>query len=354
MQIAQLVPRFLPAVCGVGDYARVLGDTLAQNHDIQSRYLVVSPQWRKDPTLPYDTRPLSAENPDAALLDATRDCGALVVQYSGYGYHKRNTPVWLVRALTRLRRLRPDLIIHVMFHELTTRGGLSSSSFWNWPIQRWVIQRLCALSNTRLFTNTEPYVKDLTRWSDRPVDLWPVYSNLEEPLPTQLPAWEQRRNTLAFFSWDMPRHFRQTIPGILRDAVRKLQVESVTVFRHPLPPDCDLPVPVIKHGVLPSTQVSSLLADCRYVLSVAPTHCPGKSGLLGAYAAHQIAVLLPGGSGDLPDGLTIDHNLFSLETLRERPSDQVSQELARQLQLWYQPHNRARTAQAFADVLTPR
>src|SRR5678809_1449918 len=43
--IVQIVPRFAPAICGVGDYARWLATKLERSHGINTRFVVGDPTW---------------------------------------------------------------------------------------------------------------------------------------------------------------------------------------------------------------------------------------------------------------------------------------------------------------------
>lgn len=356
MHILQLVPRFSPQICGVGDQASILGETLLRDHGVSSRFLVSSSEWlpgpENDPERVAMLRRQSDSALDRQLAHETRGASGLLIHFSGYGYATRGAPLWLARAAGRFRRNHPDIPLHIMFHELSSLGNWRSSSFWNWPLQQWIIARLTRLASGTVFTNREEYARQIREWQPEPaepVQVLPVFSNLGEP--EQLSSWESRESAMAFFGWPIsasrvPEFFER-----LQAAIAALGVKKLYVFRHPLPAGFELPIPVETHEVLPPERISALLGKCRYAFSDYNPQYLGKSSLLAAFAAHGLTTILHQGVGTLPDGLEVRQHVLSVADAQSLQDAHAYQDAANQLQAWYRAHDRRITASVHAAAI---
>ena len=349
--ISQLVPRWSPQICGVGDYARRLGEALEQEEGWKSRYLVASRDWVGPAP---NAAPLDRLHPrllEGQLEEATRATQGLLIHYSGYGYANRGAPFWLIRALLRLRARGRQGPIAVMFHELSSLGSWRSSSFWNWPLQCWILEQLTRLAKV-VVTNREPYASQIRRWrvsESLPVEVLPVFSNFGEP--ADLPAPENREPAMAIFGWSLPAEQIEAFRGALTDSVAKLGAKKLIVLRQALSPEALPQIPTESFGPLPHHEVAAQLRLCRFAFLDYNPLFLGKSGLLASFAAHGLAVVLRHGAGQLPDGLTVGHHVLSAETLGQQPNGASPQTIAENLSEWYRGHNLAATARVYARLL---
>ncbi|CAN5773095.1 hypothetical protein BH11VER1_BH11VER1_10740 [soil metagenome] len=356
MRILQVVPRFPPQLCGVGDQSWLLGETMFRDHGIVSRFLVSSPEWlpqpATDPQLVTALHRQSDSALDLQLAHESKDISGLLIHYSGYGYAKRGAPLWLARAARRFSKNHPGIPLHVMFHELSSRGSWRSSSFWNWPLQQWIVSRLTRLASGTVFTNREDYARQIRAWLPKqttPVQTLPVFSNLGEP--EQLPAWETREQAMAFFGWPIPSSIASQFFQRLRTTIITLGVKKLHVFRHPLPTGFELPIPVETHQVLPPDSISAILNTCRYAFSDYNPFYLGKSSLLATFAAHGLTTILHEGMGVLPDGIKVGQQVLSAADTISLQNVAKFQEVANQLQAWYRTHDRRKTATVYADAI---
>lgn len=356
MRILQLVPSFSPQMCGVGDYASILGETLLRDHGVFSRFLVSSPEWlpgmKTDPQRITALHRQSDSALDQQLAHESRDSSGLLIHYSGYGYARRGAPLWLARTAGRFRRTHPNIPLHIMFHELSSLGNWRSSSFWNWPLQQWIVARLTLLASGTVFTNREDYARQIRGWQSKkvtPVQVLPVFSNLGEP--EQLPSWETNEPAMAFFGWRIPDSKAPEFIQRLRSAINALGVKKLHVFRHPLPAGTELPIPVETHEVLPPDRVSALLSACRYAFSDYNPDFLGKSGLFAAFAAHGLTTILHQGVGSLPDGIKVGKQVLSVADPQTLQNAAGYPEVANHLQTWYRHHDRRTTASVYAEAI---
>jgi len=236
-----------------------------------------------------------------------------------------------------------------MFHEVTARGSWRSSSFWNWPLQRWIVAELVKLSNGSIFTNLDVHsyhIRRIGKMNERTPAVLPVFSNLGE-----MDGDRDREPSLAFFGWDMSPARGSELCDWLAAVIRSFGIRTLQVFRHPLPANCSVSIPVETHGVMEEKAVSAILGRCRYAFHDYIPHFLGKSGLFAAYAAHQLVTILRGGVGDLPGGLRVGHHVLSLADPSTFGDSASRDGVAAALRQWYRPHDRAATATQYATAI---
>lgn len=351
MQILQLIPRRPPPVCGVAEYALHLARTLRDRHRIQTHFISASPRNSpaiEDMEFQVDFLSRPSITPLQQRLLATPKTAGLVLQYSGYGFAPRGAPLWLAIALRQLHRQNRLPPLHIMFHELYSRGSWRTSSFWNWPLQRWVVKELCAIATT-VITNREASAVQLAKF--RPPGksgpkVLPVVSGFGEP--SHLPSYEDRAPSMAYFAWQMSQEQAAFFAPRLKAAMEQTGAAKLVVFRSPLPKAMHPDVPVESHGVLPSAEVSMRLLNCRYAFSDYLPHCLGKSSLYAAYCAHGLATVLHEGHGQLPDGLSVGQHLLSVE---DRSSSPSAMSIAEHANVWYRQHDLVHTANFYSEAI---
>lgn len=350
MKILQIIPRVPPPICGVADYSLNLARALSSQHGIETTFVpgtlpaTGDEKWGEFDAvgvIRHDSRKFASQ-----LIDRSESEG-LILHYSAYGFAKRGTPLWLALALLKLKKVRPAMPIVVMFHELGSRGTTwRSSSYWNWPVQQWIISRLYRTAGA-VVTNRAAYAAELLRNNPghpEKTSVLPVSSGFGEP--ALLRELSQRDNAMAFFGWPMPpAKWASLRPRLLR-AIELSKASKLIVFRHPLPGDFDPGIPTVTHGILPPQEVSTALADCRFAFSdYDPTYL-GKSSLFAAYCAHGLVTFLHEGSGTLEDGIAVGQHVQGLfEPIC--PFESV----ASNAHAWYNLHNISRMGEHFASLI---
>ncbi|MEO5714670.1 MAG: hypothetical protein ABIT37_14380, partial [Luteolibacter sp.] len=125
------------------------------------------------------------------------------------------------------------------------------------------------------------------------VGLLPVFSNVGEP--AQCLPGEQRASQLAIFGSEEWRRLAVSRDlDALAAACRALAIDQIVDIGPGSIPHPDLPdIQWIVTGPLPAKEVSRWLARCRAGFSSYPSHCFGKSGIIAAYMAHGLPLVVP-------------------------------------------------------------
>jgi hypothetical protein len=276
----------------------------------------------------------------------------VVLHYSGYGYAKRGAPLWLVAAVRRFRSLCPETRWITMFHELHASGPVTSSAFWMQPLQRWVVRRLCQLSDVARTSNEimhrilEPMVGPRTVLCP-PL---PVFSNLGES--AERTPWSQREHRLVIISsnlggGDPGGRFWER----LRLDLHLLGIQQVTLVGRPLQPPAWPEVTFSQPGFLDAAEAARLLRSSTYGYAMLSPLLLAKSGVFAAFAAHGVVPVLPEAEAVLPDGLSSGTHFLCPQRMSGAVESLPMDTLSEAIWQWYHPHNLAHTAAAYAKDL---
>jgi hypothetical protein len=350
--LMQIVPRLPPATCGLGDHALLLADQW-KRHVISSCFLVADPTWHPPvPAIAWQARCMNRKS--TAWLEETvalKPAG-VVLHYSGYGYARRGAPLWLVAAVRRFRSWHPETRWITMFHELHASGPVTSSAFWMQPLQRWVVRRLCQLSDVARTSNEimqrilEPMVGPQTVL----LPPLPVFSNLGESADRT--PWSQREHRLVLFSsnlggGDPGSRFWER----LRLDLQVLGIQQVTLVGRPVQTPDWPEVTFSQPGFLDAAGAAALLRSSAYGYAMLSPLLLAKSGVFAAFAAHGVVPVLPEADALLPDGLRSGTHFFCPQRM-SGPVESLQMEMVcAAIWQWYQPHNLAHTATAYAEDL---
>ncbi len=351
MSIVHLVPRLPPPVCGVGDYSLRLGAQLEAGHGIRSHFMTADDVKRA--TGSGGGVDAAAQNLEACLK--AHHCAGqpmtLLLEYSGYGYAKRGAPVWLARAVKKLRLQVPSLRVVSMFHELFATGAPTSSAFWTSLIQRWVAATV-AKSSDEVVTNRQPSAQWLSRHTRQrgPVHVRPVFSNFGEPQEVGPP--DQRLPQLLAFG--RGGGYSAQVWSDLASSMTALKVGKLVMVSHPVPiPDAfrsRFSVEIL--GELDAGAMSQVLSASRFGLLDYNPDFLGKSGILAAYAAHGVLPLFSLGAGDLPDGLRQSVHYLNMQGVQsDGATADLCQEIQQSLGSWYAPHAVKPTAEMYSRLI---
>jgi len=269
----------------------------------------------------------------------------VVLQFSGYGFEKRGTPMWLLRALEK--RNKDINSFGIFFHELYAFGPPWSSSFWLSPVQRYIARRLAELSDFWM-TNREGSAVWLCRHAgDKPHRVLQVFSNVGEMAAYQrgrlpwvvvfggagLRQATYRRAGQVLFEWAAKTGLAiQDIGPCLPDGPLKAQLAAAGVTQH---------------GPLPAEAVSVLLGQAMFGLVVYPVDYVAKSGVFAALCAHGVAPILLSDLYRPADGLVPgQHYLTGLAGALDDAST-----IGEAAWTWYQGHTVADHAKALLTLI---
>jgi hypothetical protein len=368
--LIHVVPQLPPAVCGIGDYATVVGNRMEKlSTDIRCQYLGAGHRASELIDTPATYRGLERQYADRFWrvaeeitneLDA--DAIALIVNYSGYGYDATGAPAWLAKALEARAAYLPDCRIITFFHELFATGLPWQRAFWTSRAQRHVAERIARASD-QVLTNRAASAHWLEQVSGRPegsVSYLPVPSNVGEP--EAIVPWSQRDDIAVLFGSErFKRSFLVRQPAETIRLCNKLRIETLIDIGQPTtfncPPFTEAGLNVEQLGFFNAKDIGPYLARARVAFV---DYFPGyfsKSGVLAAAAAHGTPPIMYQSSG-ASDGLEFGNNLVSFRDALTLTDDRLAQLLDRtsiSIYRWYRPHNsiehaRRQMAACFAEV----
>ena len=297
-RLIHIAPQLPPNLNGVGDYAVVLGRRVAEQTDgrVQSAYVSAGIAGGEPPHPSLDHVDLAGQPSAGALCQAVRSCAegaeraCVLLHYVGYGYQRRGCPLWLVRALRRLRSKRRELRLVTMFHELyATSRKPWTSVFWLSPAQRYVAARLARLSDG-LMANLASSAGWLRgQVNGQPVRFSPTFSNVGEPeaLPDD---GEREPHAVAFGAASRRSALYEQHGAALSQALKRIGVEKIVDIGPPVSETSlrSLTLPVERAGFLPAEEVSRRMKRTSVGVLRYDLNCMTKSGIVASYAAHGL------------------------------------------------------------------
>ena len=338
-QVVHLVPE---APGGIRDYAENIRRVWSRS-GIECRILALAQRA-------VATSPLWSQLDEPQARGTGAIC--LVVHYSGYGYSSRGLCGWLNQQLADAREhFGPRLRIVVMFHELYASGPPWRSAFWLQGRQERIAAQLANLSDVTM-TNTGVHARWLEQHlgHGRSVTVWPVFSNVGEPL-SLAPHGARPRRLVVFGSestrkralQQVHRHSSQLADLGIDELVEVGAGRGVGAW----PP----PLRASFAGRLEESALGDLLAQSAFGLIEYPLHCMGKSTVFAAYAAHGCVILNAGTSREAADGLTPGEHFLSLDPRRRGvPNAEELRRIALNAKGWYDQHTLAVQTAALAET----
>lgn len=258
-----------------------------------------------------------------------------LLHYSGYGFSKRGSPLWLLNKIQTDRPLIKSL--GIFFHELYAFGPPWGSAFWLSPMQRHIARRLAEISDFWI-TNSEASAKWLCQFAgDKPYAVLPVFSNVGE----MLAYTPERAPKIVVFGG---AHLRtKTYRAAGSTLFTWAQKQGLAI--HDIGPTIHDPTistlfqreGVVQHGRLNSNAVSSHLADAMFGILAYQADCTAKSGVFAAFCAHGVCPVLIANNFNSADGLIANqHYIADIPRLGLRVND--SKDISSRAWYWYQPH----------------
>ena len=182
---------------------------------------------------------------------------------------------WLPEVLAKWKAKYPAGRLLIFFHELPGKFPIASRHYWINLCNRRIIRKLARLADV-IVTNTSDHATKIMKISGRAdVHLAPVGSNILAPdnLSQQRVRTEFVIFGLPFSRWQTLQMFDAEIRSWQRDGcLTKLHLvgprdEKFDLRSEELIAAWPDPHVVIRHGILPSLEVSKLLAGAQFALT---------------------------------------------------------------------------------------
>jgi len=355
MEIIQIVPKFLPATCGIGDQSRILGDRLQNSLDCRSCYLVAGHENQQH-TYSREDVAILKRHESTSLLRLIENCApkaeAVILHWSGYGYERHGCPWWLGAAIAKFAARRDRPLLLTMFHESFANGPVFSPLFFWSKIQRFIVKRI-ASSSDGVRTNCSAILQWLAAHSghaSEDIPCLPVFSNLGESRQLVKLADRRRAIFVPHTSAANSRNFWIQVA----QAARLTKCSEVITTN----PATDLTIATIgpdianRHiGWLSAAEYSQNLERCRFAILDYNPDCLGKSSILAAMAAHgTVPIILDGGTRE-SDGMAEGRNYLSPRSIAHGVSESACQPVSNSIHEWYQSHNVEATAFNFLEQI---
>lgn len=352
-RVLQILPRTEGPVCGISDYGWLLAQELRDGHDIHSSFLSIgagnSLRHRTAEFAIFDLPHATADAVVSFLKSSEGQFHAVLLHMSAYGFQKRGVPLWLASVWRRIfsDRKRPALL--TMFHELSASGPPTTSAFWLRPLQQHVL-RVLARCSDGVRTNRTAYADWLCQvcgpeWRDIPV--MPVFSNMGEAVAPAIDAGERFYQMTVFAST-----MGAASGPLLAEICRQQKIRRVGWIGAGEAPALGAGVQTHRLSHLPADETGAWFREHGVAFTAYNPDFLAKSGIFAAFAAHQVAVLLPTSQAELPDHLRAGEHFIPAVGTSSVSWEEQAGRASSGLRQWYRPHDlKATTASYAAQML---
>jgi hypothetical protein len=291
-----------PAVCGLGDYSRLLLSTLKL--DPPPRILVAN-----------GAAETNAMNPEWPVVQLKRSAGdvirrleeygatRVVLGYVGYGFQSRGCPLWLLAGLRKWKQRNPGGRLVLTLMELWFTPAFWKPDFLLQRLHRRSLRRL-AMAADKVFVSTEGYA-GMMRDCIPPerLRIVPVGSNIVAHVPPDSVPRHPGRWILFGRQGSRIVALKRLGPWLAKfhgsGRVRLLQIagareseeanqEEDQLVRRALPANAFQILDLV-----PSAELSRLLLEAEMALCGQVPGAYGKSSIFMAYASHGLNILAP-------------------------------------------------------------
>jgi len=335
-----ITTRLPPQVCGIGTYSWLLHQHWPG--DLSSaQFLVVAGAVESASALQISN--VSEFNGRAAKLVRSLDRmgpADLFLHYAGRAYHRYRCPIWLPSVLAKWKTKFRSGRLLVFFHELPSNFPVTSRRYWIDMCNRRVIRKLSKIADA-VVTNTSEHARKLGQISGRADIHWlPVPSNI---LGTPVSPGPRVRTEFVIFGLPFGRW--QTLQ-LFAAEIRSWQENGHLTRLHLIGPrdqkfDAQSdrlingwrnPNIVMRHGMLPTADISKLLTRAQFGLSNATVENWSKSTVFMAFASHGCAIVSKARSETAPLRFAVAPD--EVPTM----SDVDLGEKTKALRQWYEQH----------------
>lgn len=294
--VVMICPGLAPGSGGLADYSLRVSQKMSASANL--RFVLPAGDANAE-EIPQSQPVAIIERNSASLLAALPSRGgAVLLQYSAYGYDRVGYPRWLLRGLREWKGRSQGRLV-VMFHEIWTFWPVLNKNYFVQRLHRGEIRRLLE-DVDHAFTSTASQAEHLRRLSSRAIEVLPVGSNVR---PDPEPGDERSAGVAVLFGLAGTRRralleMRTELEALARsNLIRKI----ITVGGGTSPNEsnaendllCGLPLAdgFEQRGSIGEEAISHLLHTGCFGISGQDELSLTKSGSFMAYAAHGMNVI---------------------------------------------------------------
>jgi hypothetical protein len=313
LPVVIITTRLPPQVCGVGTYSWLLHRHWPVDNS-PTQFLVIDGAAQSIAELHYaEISDFHARSRELSHQLERVGAAKVVLHYAGRAYQRYACPIWLPRVLQNWKSKFPNSRLLVFFHELPGDFPITSRYFWIDMCNRRVIRKLATLADV-IVTNTDDHLRKIEAISERrDAQVVPVGSNIEP-----VDALSEKRVRTEFVIFGLPFGRWQTLQ-MFAPEIRSWQQSGRLTKLHLIGPRDEKfdqrsdqliarwskPPIIVRHGLLPSAEVSKVLHRVRYGLTNVTVENWSKSAVFMACASHGCAVVCKARSEQPPLRFTI-------------------------------------------------
>lgn len=350
-RLTMIVPRLPPSIDGVGDYALSLAHILRHNN-IETIFLMFDPACATG--LQIEGFQVNKIARTAESLASAVDTNfPVLLHYVNYGYEKRGCPIWLIKGIRQLRRIKPDAFIMTFFHELYACGPINSSSFWLFPLQKYLASEIIRISDQHL-TSIHDYANKIASLAVDPMInpiVYPVFSNIYAP--ASLKPLNERDPAVVVFG---QKHTRIRAYTVSKNILNDFCVQNDITEILDIGPDIGFKpqlknVRVRQLGPLDVHELSEVMNN-SYGGYIDYDHFPGrmaKSTIFATYCSHGMLPICSNNNYSEQDGLISDVNYLNARV--DNVPCSHHQKIVDMAKQWYEPHSCQKQAEFLAGIV---
>lgn len=297
--------------------------------------------------LPLDAQVVEINRHSIGNLQVSKS-DAVLLSYSGYGYHKHGAPAWIADWTEKVSG--SVTLFGTFFHELYATSPPWRRAFWFSVAQKRIARRLAQASGF-ILTSRSGYWDWIGRVAgSKPHLVAPIFSNVGE-LECRGP-WVGK-NAVVFGSAPVRSALYR---NYLRPLAEWARVAGVCIHDIGEPVSRGLThrlreAGVVTHGSLADHEVSERLRAAGWGLMAYKAGFLAKSSIFAAYASHGLCPIVMSSHGAAEDGLRHGLHYLRLQDLKVSRPGPAPEAVATAVYEWYQPHSVARQAAAIQVLM---
>lgn len=344
-----IVPDLPPKINGLGDYAWLQARTLREKYGIGTTFIVAGRNYAGDSFDGFEVLSVADSSiqleKTLKILSVNND--TLHLHYVGYGYQKRGIPYWLLNALKKFKTQNPKSRIIITFHELYAGSNKPwQSAFWLRHVQKNICKELFLLCDEAITTGSY-YASLLKQFAGKPMQVMPVFSNVEET-DTPLPLAGREKTMIIFSSTNINfsfEHYEQALDNFCTQYdIKKIILAGNTESIH-----TSLPV-TMEYRLLPkANELAEMMRNAFACFIGFPSpQWFFKSSVFAAACAHGC---LPVAIGDINDEEGLSAGVHFYDCRRDETQQKSLQSIADAAHQWYMQHSLEKNAGLLKDIV---
>lgn len=273
---------------------------------------------------------------------------AVLLSYSGYGYHKHGAPAWL--ADWTEKAAGSVTLFGTFFHELYATSPPWRRAFWFSVAQKRIARRVAQASGFILTSRSAYWAWLREVAGPKPHLVLPVFSNIGEV--DYRAAWAGNYAVVFGSAAIRTRLYSRHLSSLtewanssgvrLHDIGEPLGRDLLDSLRN---------AGVVMHGRLPAHEVSQRLQGADWGFLAYEPSFLAKSSIFAAYAAHRLCPVVMSIDDAAGDGLYPGVHYLTARHLQSPSAGPAPPAVADAAHQWYQSHSLARQGLAIQGLM---